>query len=136
MSLTREDLQAIGSLMDSKLDPIKADVAGLKTDVSGLKTDVSAINTRLDKLEEGQSVMNTRLDKMETDIADVKHTQQIMETTLDAVKMSQFRVENEIVPKIKAALDGHVDLYRNSKSHETRLDSLEKRVDHLEVKAV
>ena len=50
--LTKEDLQAIGALMDSRLEPIKADISDLKTDVSGLKTDVSDINVRLDTLQE------------------------------------------------------------------------------------
>ena len=32
MALTKEDLQAISDLMDSKLEPIKADIAQIKED--------------------------------------------------------------------------------------------------------
>ena len=50
MALTKEDLQAIGTLMDSKLEPIKADIAGLKADVEELKAGHQ-------RLEESQQVI-------------------------------------------------------------------------------
>ena len=43
MALTQEDLLAIGNLLESKLAPIKTDVADLKDDVGTLKTDVAGL---------------------------------------------------------------------------------------------
>ena len=51
MALTKEDLQAIGELMDSKLEPInqrldtvQGDIVELKSDVVEMKKDISRIN--------------------------------------------------------------------------------------------
>jgi len=47
MALTKEDLQAIGSLMDERLDvalkPIKADIADIKGDIENIKEDIEVI---------------------------------------------------------------------------------------------
>ena len=58
-------LDAIGKMMDEKLEPIRADISSLKTDVATLKDDVSeikedskitrnAVNNLLDWAEEAQ----------------------------------------------------------------------------------
>lgn len=57
MALTQEDLQAIGALMDTKLEPLQEEQA---------KT-----NARLDKIEKGQSAMQKDIThiKKKVDIA-------------------------------------------------------------------
>ena len=50
MALTKEDLQAIGQIMDNKLEPVNARLDKLEQ-----------INAKLDKLES----INARLDKLE-----------------------------------------------------------------------
>ena len=37
MALTKEDLQAIGELMDAKLEPIKENIAEMKEDIAEIK---------------------------------------------------------------------------------------------------
>ena len=38
--LTREDLAAIGAMMDEKLEPVKADMAGMKANIAEMKADI------------------------------------------------------------------------------------------------
>ena len=69
--MTAEDLSAISSLLDSKLDPIKSDIAELKTDVAGLKTDVAGlkadmvtVKADIAELKEKQDVTNVALNEL------------------------------------------------------------------------
>ena len=50
MALTQEDLLAIGNLLETKLAPIKTDVADLKDDVGTLKTDVAGLKDDVGEL--------------------------------------------------------------------------------------
>ncbi len=56
MALTKEDLQAIGELMDQKLDqklaPIQADIAGMKTEMAEMKTDIAGMKDDIEELKE------------------------------------------------------------------------------------
>jgi len=58
MSLTDEDLAAIGALMDSKLEPVKTDIADLKQGQAEMQKkqdemqkDISRINGSVTKIE-------------------------------------------------------------------------------------
>ena len=52
MALTQEDLLAIGNLLETKLAPIKTDVADLKDDVGTLKTDVAGLKDDVGSIKE------------------------------------------------------------------------------------
>lgn len=43
MALTKEDLQAISALMDSKLEPINARLDTMQADITGMKEDIEQI---------------------------------------------------------------------------------------------
>ena len=52
MALTQEDLLAIGNLLETKLAPIKTDVADLKDDVGTLKTGVAGLKDDVGSIKE------------------------------------------------------------------------------------
>lgn len=68
IALTKEDLQAIGSLMDSKLamalEPIKADIASMKEDIDQIKEDTAitreAVNSLIEWTDEVSGVVEVR----------------------------------------------------------------------------
>ena len=62
MALTNEDLQAIASLIDDKLD-------------KKLDEKLQPISNRLDKIESDMSGVNNRLDRLESDISGLKASQ-------------------------------------------------------------
>ena len=67
MALTQEDLLAIGNLLETKLAPIKTDVADLKDDVSTLKTDVAG-------LKDDVSTLKTDVAGLKDDVNELKET--------------------------------------------------------------
>jgi len=105
MALTREDLQAIGELIDQKLDnkltPMQADIQGLKVDMQGLKTDMSEVKERVASIEVTQEEVKQRVTKIEV-------TQ-----------------ENVVLPRIQLLAEGHSGLA-------DRLDRLEELPEQIE----
>lgn len=66
MALTNEDLQAIASLMDSKIDPLRSDVQGLKSDINNL-------SDRVEILEIKQEVTSRKLEDLTLRVASMEH---------------------------------------------------------------
>jgi polyhydroxyalkanoate synthesis regulator phasin len=62
MALTREDLQAIGALMDDKLEPI---------------------NSRLDKLEQGQNEMKSDISRLDQNVGRLNQSVVVLESKLE-----------------------------------------------------
>ena len=64
MSLTKEDLQAIGSLMDSKIEPIhqrldimQVDITGMKGAITGMKGDIAGLREDVEGLREDVEIL-------------------------------------------------------------------------------
>ena len=51
MALTKEDLQAIGQMMDSKLEPLKTDMQEVKSDLQNVKSDLQEVKERVTRIE-------------------------------------------------------------------------------------
>lgn len=67
MSLTPEDLEAIGSLMDEKF---KFELAPLKEDIKTIKRHVEAIDSGLSRLELKVEVMSEKLDAIHSTVVE------------------------------------------------------------------
>lgn len=81
MALTQEDLLAIGNLLESKLAPIKTDVADLKddvgtlkTDVAGLKDDVGTLKTDVTGLKDDVGELRSDVVILKDDVGSIKET--------------------------------------------------------------
>ena len=72
MALTQEDLLAIGNLLETKLAPIKTDVADLKDDVSTLKTDVAGLKDDVGTLKTDVAGLKDDVSTLKTDVAGLK----------------------------------------------------------------
>ena len=72
MALTQEDLLAIGNLLETKLAPIKTDVADLKDDVSTLKTDVAGLKDDVGTLKTDVAGLKDDVSTLKTDVAELK----------------------------------------------------------------
>ena len=113
--LTREDLAAIGAmmdeklnavrtevgvLMDEKLEPVKADMAEMKADIAemkedivGIKEDITGIEERVTGIEERVTGIEGRLTKNEQRTHELK-----------------LLMENETNRAVGLVLDGHESL--------------------------
>ena len=81
MALTQEDLLAIGNLLETKLAPIKTDVADLKddvgtlkTDVTGLKDDVGTLKTDVTGLKDDVGELRSDVVILKDDVGSIKET--------------------------------------------------------------
>ena len=81
MALTQEDLLAIGNLLETKLAPIKTDVADLKddvgtlkTDVVGLKDDVGTLKTDVTGLKDDVGELRSDVVILKDDVGSIKET--------------------------------------------------------------
>jgi len=66
--LTKQDLNAIGSLMENKLKPVREDISVLKKDVFGLKKDVFYLKKDVKKLRSDLNTTINFFDKADQDI--------------------------------------------------------------------
>ena len=98
--LTREDLAAIGAMMDEKLEPVRADMAGMnadiaemKADIVGIKEDITGIEERVTGIEERVTGIEGRLTENEQRTHELK-----------------LLMENETNRAVGLVLDGHESL--------------------------
>lgn len=89
MMIDKDMLEAIGLLMDSKLEPIKADIT--KINVT-LENDV---NKKIELLLEGQQGMNEKFSKLDQVAEDVEEIK-IKVSALEEVSRSQASQIREI----------------------------------------
>ena len=68
MALTNEDIQAIGQLLDSKLNPIKEDVQTLKEDVQTLKEGQSQLKEDVEILKEDVQTLKAEQSQLRDDL--------------------------------------------------------------------
>jgi len=50
MALTKEDLQAISDLMDSKLEPIRTEMQGVKAETKEIRTEMQGVKAETKEL--------------------------------------------------------------------------------------
>ena len=107
MALTKEDLQAFGALMDSKLEPI---------------------NSRLDKMDSRFDNVETRLDTLEEKVEVVRLSQlnvELTELPRIAVALDGYSLARD---KNEQQDERIVFLEKKTDSHDMRLFSLEHAV--------
>ena len=90
MALTKEDLQAIGELMDSKLAPMQGDMANMQTDMADMQADMANIQTDMANIQ-------TDMANIQTDMADIKKRVTKIEVTQ----------EHEVLRNIRLLAEGH-----------------------------
>ena len=127
MALTTKDLQAIGSLMDTKLEPIVERLDGLETRFDGLEERFDGLEERFDGLEAQFYGLETSHNGLVTIVED-------MQEMLTAVKNSQQRVELIEIPKLNALMDGYGLLSTKDKRQDERLDILETKTENHDVR--
>ena len=105
MALTNEDLQAIASLMDTKLQPINDRLDKVDDRLDSLENRLDSLENSLDSLENSLKVVKLRQDKMSKKLTDLQLDIKIaereirrdihdlndeMETVIEVMKMNDL----------------------------------------------
>ena len=104
MALTKEDLQAIGELIDSKLAPMQAELSSLKEGQALLQEGQAS-------LQEGQALLKTEMSEVKERIAKVQVIQ-----------------ETQVLPRIQLLAEGHSGLVDGV----SRLEELPEQVEDIQ----
>ncbi len=153
MALTPEDLQAIGSLIQNSIQPlrddiqdIKGDMQSMKTDMQGMKADIQNMKTDIQNMKTDIQNMKTDIQNMKTDIQNMKTDIQSLDERLqkleNRVTHIELTLENETNHNIQLLAENHITLVDKlneairvqdkSILYEVQVSDLKSRVEHLE----
>jgi chromosome segregation ATPase len=146
-----ELLQAIGKILDSRLEPIdnrlaglEKDVSGLKQDVSGLKQgqatmqqDVSGLKQDVSGLKQGQATMQQDVSGLKQDVSGLKQDisglkqgQAALQEETHQIKMTLENVTNK---NIQIMMEGHSGLVDKVHELSDTMDDIDTRVDIIDM---
>lgn len=97
----QELLQAIGQVVEAKLEPVRQDIRELKEDVQGLKDSFQRLETRIDGLE-------ARMDKLEAGIDSLEARTGNLEETVHSIRIY---MENDQQRTLNLLLEGQQALW-------------------------
>ena len=111
----QELLQAIGQVIEAKMEPMRQDIHELKEDVRGMRENYTRLEQRMDRLESKVGALDQRVGSLEDRVMEVRvYIDTELKRTLDLLLEGQHALWNRFVP------------------HE-EFDPLEERVEVLEL---
>ena len=125
MALTPEDLQALGSLIQDSIQPLRSDIQGVKNEITGMKVDIQDTKDDIQIMKVDIQALDKRLQKVENRITHIGLT-----------------LENETNHNIQLLAENHINLVDKlneairiqdkSILYEVQVSDLKSRVEHLE----
>lgn len=134
----QELLQAIGQVVEAKMEPMRQDIRELKDSVQRLDNRMDRLETRMDRLEARIDSLETRMDRLETRIDNLETRMDRLETRTDKLEeqVQGIRVYMETDQRrtLNLLLEGQQALWDRFVPRE-EFDSLKDRTEVLEVTA-
>lgn len=119
--LTREDLAAIGAIMDEKLEPIQKRITGIEERVTGIEERVTGIEERVTGIEERVTGIEERVTRIEERVAGLEERVTGIEERLAATEKEtrelKVLMENETNRAVNLVLEGHEGLRQMIEEH-------------------
>ena len=132
MALTQEDLQAIGSLIQNSIQPLRDDMQTMKDDMQIMK-DVMQI------MKDDIQNMKDDIQNMKNDIRSLDERLQKVENRITRIELT---LENETNHHIQLLAENHINLVdklneairvqNKSILYEVQVSALKSRIEHLE----
>ena len=116
MALTKEDLYAIGELLEIKLkaelQPVKEKIQGMNENVSALKEEVSVLKEEVSVLKEEVSVLKKEVSVLKEEVSALKEEVSSLKERTRNLEEGQHKlyllIENEICSKINILVENYV----------------------------
>ena len=124
MILTREDLIAIGKVVDEHVDDLRKDVSVLKSDVSGLKSDVSNLKSDVSSLKSNVAILNGKVSNLENDMSVLKDK---------VTKIEVVQLENYLIPKVEEISSYQKNVYERYSSVSNRFEEKIAIIDTMDI---
>ena len=146
MALTKEDLQAIGSLMDMKLEPISQRIDETNRQVSGLSQRIDETNRQVSVLSQRIDETNERIDETNKQVGVL--SQRIDETNkrIDETNSTLARevgtlrreigkvhvlIESDVMHKIQLIAESHSSLVSQNTYIRRKVDKMDDMSDSI-----
>ena len=123
----QELLQAIGQVVEAKMEPIRQDIHELKADVQGLKADVETLKTDVQGLRVDVETLKTDVQELKVGYTSLDKQ---VSTLKDQVTNVRLYLENEQKRTLNLLLEGQQALWDRFVPHE-EFDPLEDRTQVL-----
>lgn len=111
----QELLQAIGQVIEAKMEPMRQDIHELKEDVRGMRENYTRLEQRMDRLESKVGALDQRVGSLEDRVMEVR-----------------VYIDTELKRTLDLLLEGQQALWNRFVPHE-EFDPLEERVEVLEL---
>lgn len=128
---SEEILISLGTLLDAKLEPIKADLSSLKEDVSGLKDDVSTLKTDVSGLKEDMSSVKADVSGLRDDVSTLKTDVSTLNEKVSVLE-KETSVNSVAILKIEQKIDIIFDIQTVTNETNQIVKDIKSRVDRLE----
>ena len=92
----QELLQAIGQVVEAKLEPIRQDICELKGSVQRLETRMDHLETKMDSLETRMDHLETKMDSLETRMNSLETRMDHLETRMDSLETRMDSLETRV----------------------------------------
>ena len=123
----QELLQAIGQVVEAKMEPIRQDIHELKADVQGLKADVETLKTDVQGLRVDVETLKTDVQELKVGYTSLDKQ---VSTLKEQVTNVRLYLENEQKRTLNLLLEGQQALWDRFVPHE-EFDPLEDRTEVL-----
>ena len=123
----QELLQAMGQVVEAKMEPIRQDIHELKADVQGLKADVETLKTDVQGLRVDVETLKTDVQELKVGYTSLDKQ---VSTLKDQVTNVRLYLENEQKRTLNLLLEGQQALWDRFVPHE-EFDPLEDRTEVL-----
>ncbi len=120
MALTLEDLQAIGSLIQDSIQPLRSDIQGVKNNIHGMKVDIQDTKDDIQGLKDD-------IQGVKVDIQDTKDDIQGLKDDIHGMKVDIQDTKDDI-QGVKVDIQ---DMKDNIQSLDKRLQKVENRITHI-----
>ena len=124
----QELLQAIGQVVEAKLEPIRQDICELKGSVQRLETRMDHLETKMDSLETRMDHLETRMDSLETRMDSLETRVGKLEEQVQGIRVY---METDQRRTLNLLLEGQQALWDRFVPHE-KFEPLEDRTEVLE----
>lgn len=95
----QELLQAIGQVVEAKMEPMRQDIHELKEDVRGLRENYTRLEQRMDRLESKVGALDQRVGSLEGQMMGMRvYMDTELKRTLDLLLEGQQALWNRFVP--------------------------------------